>query len=497
MSGALDTMEPKEGAKRSSAGRKSDLPRALIRVLGVMGMLVTACGSGDAALAAGKATPENREQITFSFAPVVKKVSPAVVNIYTRTVVEQPSSPLQKDPFFRRFFGDQFLGGPPERRVQNTLGSGVIIGADGTIVTNHHVIKGADQITVVLSDRREFEAKLIGSDERADIAVLHIDTHGAALPVLEFGDSDAVEVGDLVLAIGDPFGVGQTVTSGIISALARTTVGVSDFNFFIQTDAAINPGNSGGPLVTMDGKLIGVNSAIYSGSGGSIGIGFAIPSNMVRTVVASIRAGGRLVRPWLGAQGETVTADTASTLGLSRPSGVLVNEIYRGGPAAAAGLKPGDVILKIDGRGVDDADSLRYRIATKPIHTTAILTVFRQGQQLSLSIALTAPPEDPPRNTTQFGSELPLGGATVANLSPAVAEELGLDSFLKGVVVTAVKPGTPANRLGIKPSDLILKINGAEIKSIDDLKSALDHQLSSWRLSIRRGEQVFNVVVST
>jgi Do/DeqQ family serine protease len=460
-------------------------------------MFMAASGPLGLAVAAGKVAPENREQITFSFAPVVKKVAPAVVNIYTRTVVEQPTSPLQSDPFFRRFFGDQFLGGPPERRVQNTLGSGVIIGADGTIVTNHHVIKGADQITVVLADRREFEAKLVGSDERADVAVLHIDAHGTPLPVLEFGDSDAVEVGDLVLAIGDPFGVGQTVTSGIISALARTTVGVSDFNFFIQTDAAINPGNSGGPLVTMDGKLIGVNSAIYSGTGGSIGIGFAIPSNMVRTVVASIRAGGRLVRPWLGAQGETVTADAAATLGLSRPSGVLVNEVYKGSPAASAGLKPGDVILKIDGRGVDDADSLRYRIATKPLHTTAILTVFRQGQQLNLSIALTAPPEDPPRNTTRFGNELPLGGATVANLSPAVAEEIGLDSFLKGVVVTAVKPGTPANRLGIKPSDVILKINGTDIKSIDDLKAALEHQLSSWRLSIRRGEQVFNVVVSS
>jgi Do/DeqQ family serine protease len=460
-------------------------------------MFMAASGQLGPATAAGKIAPDSREQITFSFAPVVKKAAPAVVNIYTRTVVEQPTSPLQSDPFFRRFFGDQFFGGQPERRVQNTLGSGVIIGADGTIVTNHHVIKGADQITVVLSDRREFEAKLVGSDERADIAVLHIDVHGAPLPVLEFGDSDAVEVGDLVLAIGDPFGVGQTVTSGIVSALARTTVGVSDFNFFIQTDAAINPGNSGGPLVTMDGKLIGVNSAIYSGTGGSIGIGFAIPSNMVRTVVASIRGGGRLVRPWLGAQGETVTADTAASLGLSRPSGVLVSEVYKGSPAASGGLKPGDVILKIDGRGVDDAESLRYRIATKPLNTTATLTVFRQGQQLSLPIALTAPPENPPRNTTQIGTELPLGGASVANLSPAVAEELGLDSLLKGVVVTAVKSGTPANRLGIKPNDVILKVNGADIKSVDDLKAALARQPPSWRLSIRRGERVLNVVIGS
>jgi len=448
-------------------------------------------------LATAKTVPESREQVTFSFAPVVKKVSPAVVNIYTRTVVEQPTSPLLNDPFFRRFFGDQLPGAQPERRVQNTLGSGVIIGADGTIVTNHHVIKHADQITVVLSDRREFEAKLIGSDERTDIAVLRIDARGTPLPVLEFGDSDAVEVGDLVLAVGDPFGVGQTVTSGIISALARTTVGISDFNFFIQTDAAINPGNSGGPLVTMDGKLIGVNSAIYSGSGGSIGIGFAIPSNMVRTVVASIRSGGRLVRPWLGAHGETVTADVASSLGLSRPSGVLVNEIYKGSAAASAGLKPGDVILKIDGRGVDDAESLRYRIATKPVNTTANLTVFRQGQQLNVPIALTAPPESPPRNTTQLGGEFPLSGASVANLSPAVADEMGVDSFLKGVVVTQVQAGSAAGRLGVKPGDVVLKVNGVEIKTIEDLKEIIAHQPTSWRFSIRRGDRVLNVVVSS
>ena len=448
-------------------------------------------------LAAAKTVPESREQITFSFAPVVKKVSPAVVNIYTRTVVEQPTSPLLNDPFFRRFFGDQLPGGQPERRVQNTLGSGVIIGADGTIVTNHNVIKHADQITVVLSDRREFEAKLIGSDERTDIAVLRIDAHGAPLPALEFGDSDAVEVGDLVLAVGDPFGVGQTVTSGIISALARTTVGISDFNFFIQTDAAINPGNSGGAVVKLVGLLIGVISAIYSGSGGSIGIGFAIPSNMVRTVVASIRTGGRLVRPWLGAHGETVTPDIASSLGLGRPSGVLVNEIYKGSAAASAGLKPGDVILKIDGRSVDDAESLRYRIATKPVNTTANLTVFRQGKQLNLPIALTAPPETPPRNTTQLGGEFPLSGASVANLSPAVADELGLDSFLKGVTITEVQAGSAASRLGVKPGDVVLKINGVEIKTVEDLKDTIAHQSTSWRLSIRRGDRVLNVVVSS
>jgi Do/DeqQ family serine protease len=443
-----------------------------------------------------KATPASRQQISYSYAPVVRKAAPAVVNIYTRTVIEQPSSSLTADPFFRRFFGDQLFGAP-RQRTQNALGSGVIIGADGTIVTNHHVIKGAEQIAVVLSDRREFEAKLAGSDERSDIAVLKIDAGGRHLPVLAFGDSDAVEVGDLVIAIGNPFGVGQTVTSGIISALARTAVGVGDFDFFIQTDAAINPGNSGGPLVTMDGRMIGLNTAIYSQSGGSVGIGFAIPSNMVRTVVASILAGGRPVRAWLGAQGESVTSDIAGTLGLARPSGVLVDEVYKEGPAARAGLRAGDVILKVDGRPVDDADSLRYRIATKLVNTTASLTIYRKGQQLTLPIALTAPPESVPRETTDIAGDFPLSGLTVVNLSPAVADELDVDSFQHGVVVTKVTSGTPAARLGFKPGDIILSVNGVEIDSVKDLKDVIGRQPTTWRLSFRRGGRVLNVVISS
>ena len=448
------------------------------------------------ALATAKAAPGSRDEITYSFAPVVKKAAPAVVNIYTRTVVEQPASPLFNDPFFRRFFGENFPGGAPLKREQNALGSGVIVGADGTIVTNHHVVEHAQQITVVRPDRREFEAKLIGSDPHSDVAVLKIAAGGQPLPVLEFGDSDAVEVGDLVIAIGNPFGVGQTVTSGIVSALARTTVGINDFNFFIQTDAAINPGNSGGALVTMDGKLIGVNTAIYSSSGGSIGIGFAIPSNMVRTVVRSIVSGGKLVRPWFGAHGETVNAEIAGSLGLLRPSGVLINEVFKTSPAAQAGLHPGDVILKIDGRAVDDAESLRYRIATKPLDTTALLTVYRQGKQVELPIALTAPPETTPRDSTRLGGEFPLSGVTVDNLSPAVADELGLDSFLQGVVVSAVVPGTPAARLGIKAGDVIARVNGVDIHKVDELKAIIKGQPTAWRLTLRRGDRVLNVVVS-
>ena len=265
------------------------------------------------------AVPSSREQITLSFAPLVKQVEPAVVNIYTRAVVQQRTSPLFNDPFFRQFFGDAL--GQPSQRTQNSLGSGVIVRSDGLVVTNVHVIEGAQEIKVVLSDGREFSATLVTSDDQSDLALLKVDPEGAALPVLPLGDSDALEVGDLVLAIGNPFGVGQTVTSGIVSALARTRVGISDYGFFIQTDAAINPGNSGGALVTMDGKLAGINTAIVSRSGGSVGIGFAIPANMVKSVIDAAGNGGRIVRPWIGATGQPVTAELAQGFGLAKPGG--------------------------------------------------------------------------------------------------------------------------------------------------------------------------------
>src|SRR5262245_13358994 len=264
-----------------------------------------------------KQVPRDTAEIQLSFAPIVRKAAPAVVNIYARQVQKTAGSPLFNDPLFQHFFGDQFA--EPHERVRNALGSGVIVRADGLIVTNHHVVADASEIRVVLSDRREFAAKIVISDEKTDLAVLRIDAGGAKLPVLALRDSDELEVGDLVLAIGDPFGVGQTVTSGIISALARTQVGISDLGFFIQTDAAINPGNSGGALIGMDGKLVGINTAIFSRNGGSVGIGFAIPSNMVATVIDAAQNGGKLVRPWIGAAGQALTAELAEGFGLDRP----------------------------------------------------------------------------------------------------------------------------------------------------------------------------------
>ncbi|MBI5164634.1 MAG: trypsin-like peptidase domain-containing protein, partial [Magnetospirillum sp.] len=272
-----------------------------------------------AAVASAQQVPTSRPQMQMSFAPVVRQAAPAVVNIYARRVVRTAVSPLLADPFFRRFFGDSLPPGMSGERVQRSLGSGVIVATDGTVVTNHHVIKDADEVTVVLADRREYEARIVGSDERSDLAVLKLDLpKGETVPVLPFGDSDALEVGDLVLAVGNPFGVGQTVTSGIVSALARTNVGITDFRSFIQTDAAINPGNSGGALIDMSGRLVGINSAIYSKDGGSNGIGFAIPTALVKAVLSGITQTGKVVRPYLGASGQPVTSDIAHALKLAR-----------------------------------------------------------------------------------------------------------------------------------------------------------------------------------
>ena len=443
---------------------------------------------------ATRALPESRGAVLQSFAPLVKRAAPAVVNVFTRRVVrERVTSPLFDDPFFRRFFGDQ--PGGEQQREQNSLGSGVIVRKDGVVVTNHHVIKGADEIRVVLSDRRELEATLIGSDERTDLAVLRVKTT-SDLPTLELGDSDGIEVGDLVLAIGNPFGVGQTVTSGIVSATARTMVGISDYRFFIQTDAAINPGNSGGALVAMDGRVIGINTAIFSKTGGSVGIGFAVPANMVRAVVTGLVDGGKIVRPWFGASGQAVGPDVAASLGLARPGGVILEQVANNGPAARAGLKVGDVIVSIDGREVEDPQALRFRIGTLAIGGRVRLGVLRQGRAQQLFVALEAPPEDPPRQTTPLQGRHPFSGTTVANLSPALAEELGLEGLARGVIVTQVRPGSVAQRLGVAPGDIVLKVNDAEITSVDSLRRAVERsERQTWRLSIKRGERVMNVQV--
>jgi serine protease Do len=463
-------------------------------------LLLTAALLGWAAGAAAadtKVVPQSAQQMELSFAPVVKTVAPAVVNIYARRLVRsQSASPLFDDPFFKRFFGEDFGFGMPRQRLQQSLGSGVIVSADGLVVTNNHVIENSDGITVALGDRREFEAKVVTADERTDLALLRIEPKDAVLPTLMLRDSDELEVGDLVLAIGNPFGVGQTVTSGIVSALARTQVGISDLGFFIQTDAAINPGNSGGALVGLDGKLVGINTAIFSRNGGSVGIGFAIPSNMVATVIDAAQNGGKLVRPWIGAAGQALTAELAEGFGLDRPGGVIVNKVYASGPAAKAGLEVGDVVLAINGREVVDPAGLRFRIATLKTGGTAELTVLRGTSRLELPVALQPAPEQPTRDVSLLDGEQPLAGATVMNLSPAVAEELGLDDqWDGGVVVSEVERGSYARRLGLARGDLLLQIGDQKIDNVKDLRAVLGDQPRRWRITIRRGDDVRTVVV--
>ncbi|MEO3431451.1 DegQ family serine endoprotease [Pelagibius sp. CAU 1746] len=451
------------------------------------------------AAAQQREVPQSRAEVMLSFAPVVKKAAPAVVNIFAKRKVEQrsPVTSLLDDPFFRRFFGDGFGEQQRRKREQSSLGSGVIVAEEGFIVTNEHVIKGATEIKVVLSDRREFEAELVLTDERTDLAVLRVDPGGESLPTIEMRDSDEVEVGDLVLALGNPFGVGQTVTSGIVSALARTQVGITDFSFFIQTDAAINPGNSGGALVTLDGRLIGINTAIYSRSGGSVGIGFAIPADMVRTVVESARDGRALVRAWSGLIGQDLTSDLAEGLRLERPGGVVISDVYEGGPADRAGIDPGDVIVAVNDQPVNDLQSLRYRVATGALGDSLEVEVVRKGETITAELPLEAPPESPPRNVVRLLGHHPLGGAYVASLSPALAEELDMPDNWTGVVITKVQRGTPAERVGFRPRDVILSLNGESYQNSGDLASALDRIQSKWQITFKRDGKVRRVEFSS
>ena len=436
-----------------------------------------------------RTTPSSRAQVQLSFAPLVRDVAPAVVNIFTRTTVRQRRvSPLFDDPFFRRFFGNRAPGGRRERQ-QSSLGSGVIVDASGLIVTNHHVIEGADEIRVVLNDRREFVAQVIQADERSDLAVLKVDTNGAVIPAVALAQPDSIQVGDLVLAIGNPFGVGQTVTSGIVSALARSRPGLTDFGVFIQTDAAINPGNSGGALVDMSGRVVGVNTAIYSNSGGSLGIGFAIPASLVSRMVEAAKTGGRVVRPWLGAQGQEVTADIGAAIGLSPPRGVLLDSVDPSAPLAKAGLRQGDVVLAVDGRSVGDPLELRFHVSTKEIGSSASFDFWRDGETFRASARLLAPPEDPPRNTTTVDTGSPLDGAKIANLSPALKEELGLNIEGSGVVVLDVNRRGFARRLGIRPGDIIENINGTDVHTVRDTLRKVQRRLNRWQIIVKRGDR--------
>jgi Do/DeqQ family serine protease len=451
----------------------------------VVGVSLTGAGAEDL-----RQVPTSPAQLQLSFAPVVKRAAPAVVNVYAARVIEN-RNPFMNDPLFRQFFG-----AVPREQVLRSLGSGVIVDPSGLVVTNYHVIEGASEVKVALSDKREFDAEIVLKDEHSDLTVLHLKGANENFPVLDFANSDDLQVGDVVLAIGDPFGVGQTVTHGIVSALARTQVGISDYQFFIQTDAAINPGNSGGALVDLSGRLVGINTAIYSRSGGSQGIGFAIPANMVRVVVASARGGSAAVkRPWLGAKLQEVTPEIADSLGLKRPSGALVANVAAGGPAARAGIKTGDVIVSIDGTFVDDPNSFDYRFATKPLGGSAQVALLRQGRDVAVTVSLQSAPESP-REEVEIRARSPFLGAKVANLSPALADELRLDTQAQGVVIVSIADGSTAQSIGFRRGDIVVSVNNQKIERSADLDRVTRAGGRQWRVTIDRGGQQISVMFS-
>lgn len=430
--------------------------------------------------------PQSASEMQMSFAPLVKQTHGAVVNVYAERMVQRRASPFAGDPFFEQFFGQRM---PNRTEKQSSLGSGVIVGANGMVVTNNHVIDGADDIKVALSDGREFPVKVVLKDERIDLAVLKIDAK-EALPALVIGDSDKVEVGDLVLAIGNPFGVGQTVTSGIVSALARNRVTEGDFGFFIQTDASINPGNSGGALMNMKGELLGINTAIFSKGGGSNGIGFAIPANLVKVFLAAAERGeATFERPYVGASFEPVTSDVAEALGLDKVRGALVVRVAEGAPAAKAGLKPGQVVVAIDGIPVEHPDALGYRLTTAGLGKTVTLSIRENGRESEIAMTLAGAPETTPRDERLIEGGSPFAGAKVANLSPRLAYELRMPSEVTGVVITDIIAGSPAARLGFAPHDIVISVNGVNVTSTEAMAEAVADDPGFWRVEIEREGQ--------
>ena len=446
--------------------------------------------------AEARQVPASDAQVKLSFAPVVKAVTPSVVNVYATTIEQQSASPFASDPFFQRFFGGQgqFQARP---RESQSLGSGVMVDPAGVILTNRHVIENATDVRIALSDGREYAVDVAIEDAQTDLAVLRIrDPKGASFPAITFADSDALQVGDLVLAIGNPFGVGQTVTSGIVSGLARTGVESSDYEFFIQTDAAINPGNSGGALVDLDGHLVGINTAIYSQSGGSVGIGFAIPANMARLVADAGVSGGAIVRPWFGAKMQAVTSDIANSLGMAAPHGALITEVAPDGPAAKAGFSSGDVILAVDGVAVDDPSAFNFRLATKPIGQKTTLQRQRGGKTEDVPFDVEAAPVPGDDMLATINGDSRFSGTTVRQITPDLAEAKGLPYDAKGVIVTAVAQGSPADQMGLQVDDILISLNDTTIDSAKVFQDTASRRVRTWQVILQRGGRVLRSIVS-
>jgi serine protease Do len=447
-------------------------------------------------------------QLSDAQSEVAAVATPSVVNISTTRVIksrEEAPFDLFDDPFFRRFFGDQFPHpNVPKEHKEQSLGSGVIVSEDGYIITNNHVIEKAQEIKVLLLNKKDYNAKLVGADPKTDIAVIKIDAKG--LPALAWGDSNKLKVGEIVFAIGNPFGLNQTVTMGIISAVGRANVGIADYEDFIQTDAAINPGNSGGALINARGELIGVNTAILSRTGGYQGIGFAVPSSMARQVMDSLVKYKKVVRGWLGVSIQEVTSDLAEEFGVKDLKGALVSGVMKGSPAEKAGIKQGDVILQYNGKVVEDTGHLRNMVSQTPVGTTIKIKVFRQKKEIELDVVIAELPkkmaeastgQEESGEATNEEESSALAGLVVRQLTPDLAQRFGYDENEKGIVVIKVDAGSKIAEAGIKSGDIILQINQKNVATIEEYKKTASKIKAKERILLlirRKGQDLFVTV---
>lgn len=444
--------------------------------------------------------PESLIQEITAFSDIVKAVSPTVVNISTTKTVRRRFSPFEH--FFDSPFGDFFEPfRRPRRWKEQSLGSGVIVSSDGYIITNSHVVDKADEIKVTLYDKREFKGKIVGTDPKTDIAVIKIPAEN--LPAIKWGDSDKLQVGEFVLAFGNPYGLSHTVTMGIVSALGRANVGVADYEDFIQTDAAINPGNSGGPLVNIKGELVGINTAIFSKTGGYQGIGFAVPSSIAKAIMPQLIKEGKVTRGWLGVTIQNVTPELAKEFGLKKSTGALVTDIFKGSPAEKAGLKRGDIILEINGKKVRNVEFLRNKIAQSKVGSTIRLKILRDEKTVFLEATITEFPEDmaevalrEPRDDLEE-RENGLAGFSVMDLTSEIAKQLGLSKNERGVVILRVEPYSAAEEAGLKKGDVIQEINKKRVKNLKDFKAITSRIRNgdTMLLFINRGGRKFYVTL--
>ena len=431
-----------------------------------------------------------------AMAEIAEAVKPSVVNVSTEKtekIVRAPISPFLNDPFFRQFFGNQFMQQPPIERKAHSLGSGVIVSPDGYILTNNHVIKNADKIKVLLSDKREFTGKLVGADPKTDLAVIKIEAED--LSSIEIGNSDKLKVGELVLAIGNPFGLNQTITMGIVSAVGRANVGIAEYEDFIQTDAAINPGNSGGALVNVRGELIGINTAIISASGGYQGIGFAIPSNMVKVVMDSLISGGKVIRGWLGVSVQPMTPELAQQFGLEEEQGTLISNVIENSPAELAGLLRGDFIIEFNGKKVDEPFVLKNTVAEIKPNEEVEVKVIRDGEVMTFNVVIGELPVDIQQISAPV-FENALKGVSVHDLTPEVYDKLNLPEKIRGVVVTKIEPGSPAET-SLAPGDVIIEVNRKGITNIEDYEarvSKIKPDRDILLLLFRKGSTIFATI---